>query len=266
MTLNHIWLIDSSPAARKQMIEQAAESVTMPPGININKDLVYSYRVSIIINSFIEDYIKEKVEKDTGNSVLQPHKLNDAIRKEIEGFIPLAIGQLNKSIPSRQELEIRSKNLYEVAGARRLAFANNVTRTLSTTMGSLWERLADISPYAVNTESEFGIKIKGIDVILMNRVTQDIEFAQLKTQQSTLTGSQVPRSVQELTIHENPIFCACFDTNSSWTFNHESIPRLKGAEFWDRIGIQYEIVLENVKQMIRDLEDEYVRILDSITD
>lgn len=264
MTLNYIRLIDSSSIVRKQMIERAAESVNVPS--RIDDDLRYSYRVSAIINLFIQDYIKGKVERDAGNSILQPQRLNDAVRQEIERFVPQAIGQMKESIPSREKLEVRGNNLYEIAGARRLAFANKVTRTLSTTMGSLWEKLASISPYAVNTESEFRIKIKGIDVVLMNKTTQDIEFAQLKTQQSTLTGSQRPRSVRELAIHKHPVFCACFDTNSSWTFNHKSIPRLKGAEFWDRIGIQYEVVLENVKQMIRGLEDEYIRILTSITD
>ncbi|MFC1985740.1 hypothetical protein ACFLWC_01955 [Chloroflexota bacterium] len=262
MTLDYLWLINSSPVARKQIIEQAANSVSVPDGIDNN--LSYSYKVSRIIQPVIKDYIKEMVRMDDNDSILEQGKINDAIKSEINFFLPHAIGQLRESIPSIEELQQRSNNLYEIAGARRLAFANKATRTLSTTMGSLWEKIANISPYALNPESEFGIKIKGIDVILMNKTTEDIEFAQLKTQQSTLTGSQKPRSVQELQIHENPIFCACFDTNSSWTFNHETIPRLKGAEFWDRIGIQYGIVLDNVKRMILDLETEYRNILNQI--
>ncbi|MCL6272223.1 hypothetical protein M3P05_20075, partial [Sansalvadorimonas sp. 2012CJ34-2] len=87
-----------------------------------------------------------------------------------------------------------------------------------------------------------------------------IEYQQLKTQQNTLTGSQKTRSVQELSIHDNPVFCACFP-NNKWTFNHSSIPRVSGEEFWSRIGIPYDLVLEKVNALIIELEQEYVSLL-----
>ena len=265
MKLNHVELLESNPAARRELIEQAARAVVVPR--HIDADLEYSYQIAETIRPFIKDYIKEVVRRDAGDSVLAPGRLEEALRKEIGAFLPMARGELQKSVPSPQELKTRAKNLYELSGARKLAFANNVTRTLSTTMGSLWERLADISPYGLSPEIEFEIAMKGIDVVLMNKGTGEIEFAQLKTQQNTLTGSQKPRSVKELIIHENPIFCACFNTNSNWTFGkHKAIPRVAGAGFWSRIGIDYGMVLENVKWMIGELEDEYVRILNSIED
>ena len=48
-----------------------------------------------------------------------------------------------------------------------LVTSNSVTRSLSTKMGILWEEIADISPYVIIPEFEFGIKIKGIDIIIL---------------------------------------------------------------------------------------------------
>ena len=134
---------------------------------------------------------------------------------------------------------------------------------LSTTMGLLWERLASISPYAINPEIEFNLKIKGIDLISLNVDTNEIEYQQLKTQHNTLTGSQKGRSVQELIIHDNPVFCACLANNSSWTFSHPDIPRVSGEDFWHRIGISYDVFLKSVQELVLELENEYIEILES---
>jgi hypothetical protein len=53
-------------------------------------------------------------------------------------------------------------------------------------MGSLWEKISNISPYIINPEFEFGIKITGIDILLFSEET--VNFAQLKTLKGTLTN------------------------------------------------------------------------------
>ena len=223
-----------------------------------------SREISRVINTFLPDYFRLCLEQDNNRedgSILLETNLIEAFDHEIKLFKSLAIAELKDSISTQEALLKSSKNVYEMSGAVKLAFANNATRNLSTTMGHLWERLASVSPYAINPESEFNIKIKGIDLIVLNFHSAEIEYQQLKTQHNTLTGSQKPRSVEELQVHKNPVFCACFANNSSWTFNHPDIPRVSGNDFWSRIGISYEIVLSNVKKLVLDLEKEYIALL-----
>jgi hypothetical protein len=221
--------------------------------------------LSEVINGFAQQYFDLMITRDIQHpkgSVLVRKNLSAEIDQSISKFLPLAVGKLKTSMPKKEDLKESAKNIYELSGAVKLSFANRATRTLSTTMGLLWESLANISPYAINPESEFSLKIKGIDFISMNVDTKTIEYQQVKTQHNTLTGSQKSRSVAELSIHKNPVFCACFATNSSWTFSHPKIPRVSGAEFWGRIGIDYSLLLEKVEYLILALEKEYVDLLD----
>jgi hypothetical protein len=144
-----------------------------------------------------------------------------------------------------------------MAGCSKLAGANKVTRNLSTTLGMLWEEIACISPYVVNPEREFNLKVRGVDLIsLVGGNT--VEYQQLKTQRNTLTGSQKPRSENELKIHANSSFCVCFAL-SSWTFQSKIIPRYDGPRFWPRIGIDYNLLVTKASQLLRDLEKEYCK-------
>jgi hypothetical protein len=224
-----------------------------------------SQAISKVINLFVGDYFDLRINNDqneSNGSILSPEKLEQAIQLEINKFKPTALDKLRRAVPTIESLEISSKNIYEMSGAVKLSFSNNVTRTMSTTMGLLWERIASISPYSINPELEFGIKLQGIDLISKNIHTNVIEYQQLKTQKNTLTGSQKARSVRELLIHSDPVFCVCFSNNSSWTFNHASIPRVSGGDFWGRIGMSYHLILKKVKALILDLEKEYVELLD----
>ncbi len=253
-------IINLTPRERNSLIEQDIE---VAPD-NIDENLKETYEYSRIINTFIDDYIRTHAKKDQERkegTVLSNENLTKEVNKELTVFKPLAIAELQNSIPSEDELISKGKNLYELSGARKLAFGNNATRNLSTTMGLLWERIANISPFAISPEREFDIKLTGIDIILLNRSTDVIEYAQFKTQQNTLTGSQKPRAVKELSIHDHPIFCACFETKSNWTFRDDNISRYVGAEVWSRIGIDYDIILSSVKNLIKELEDEYVSLL-----
>ncbi|MDX1809701.1 MAG: hypothetical protein R3331_09195 [Sulfurospirillaceae bacterium] len=220
---------------------------------------------SNVINTFIVDYINRKVVEDTNltnGSILETQNLTNEIITKIDIFKEKEVIKLKNSFPVTTELVNSSKNIYEMAGAVKLTFSNKVTRTISTDAGALWETIANISPYAINPESEFNIKIKGIDVIILNINTNIIEYIQLKTQKNTLTGSQVSRSVQELSIHQNPVFCAAFNNNSSWTFSNTNIPRVAGEDFWNRIAIPYNIICDQARNLILDLEREFVSFLE----
>lgn len=247
-------LIDMPAEARKSEILNSA-------GIAVTDDeLERSRKLAAVINSFVDDYFELAIEKDTNRdngSVLLPDNLRKSLSKEISVFKPLAITALRKSAPSRDTIIANPENVYQLAGAVKLSAANKATRNLSTTMGLLWERIANISPYAINPETEFNIKIKGVDLISQNMETRKIEYQQLKTQRNTLTGSQKERSIAELSLHENPVFCACFSLGS-WTFNHVEIPRISGEQFWQRIGIDYEIFERAVKDLMIDLEKIFV--------
>ena len=258
--LNALEVLNAPRNERKSMVltEAGLQNGTELDGIGQAKV------ISSVINEFVDDYFLLSIDRDkkrNDGSVLLEINQRAAFDQKIDEFTPVAIRELRSAIPDRQELIRSSKNLYEMSGAVKLAFANKATRSLSTTMGLLWENLAGVSPHAINPEIEFDLKIKGIDLIAKNINSGVIEYQQLKTQHNTLTGSQKGRSVSELEIHDNPVFCACFANNSSWTFNHPDIPRVSGAEFWSRIGISYDIVTEKLQNLILALEDEYVSLL-----
>lgn len=245
----------TAEARKKCILQEANISET-------ENDLEKASKLANVINRFINNYIKLAIEADnnrSGGSVLNPFNLKAAINKEIEEFKPEAIKELKKSTPSQEEITANPGNIYQLAGAVKLAGANKATRNLSTTMGLLWERIANISPYAINPEIEFALKIKGIDLIAMNKKSGLIEYQQLKTQRNTLTGSQKERAIHELELHKNPVFCACFSLGN-WTFNHDKIPRVSGNHFWERIGIDYKIIEDAVKKLILELENIFVEL------
>jgi hypothetical protein len=253
--INSKAIIGSSPAQRAKMIRAAANITSTDDDISVARKL------SGVINTFIDDYFQHAIQTDknkSGGSILLPTNLQRAIQTEVTAFLPNALDVIRNTGAAAQSATVTSaRNMYELAGATKLAAANGVTRTLSTTMGLLWERIANISPYALNPEIELGLKIVGIDLISKNINTGVIEYQQLKTQQNTLTGSQTKRSVAELSIHENPVFCACFAI-ANWTFSpNNNIPRVSGVEFWSRIGMNYSIVEKNVVNVIQELEKAF---------
>lgn len=254
--INAVDLLSYTPTQRKISITNQAGILATDNEIEVSRKLAR------VINTFIDDYFVLLIQNDQNNangSVLDRENIGQKIDAEIASFRPLAIAELNKANPTRADLIRNAKNLYELAGASKLAGANKATRNLSTTMGLLWERVANISPYAVNPEIEFNLKIKGVDLISKNKQSNIVEYQQLKTKHDTLTGSQKGRSVSELEIHENPVFCACFSLGG-WTFNDPNIPRISGPEFWNRIGIDYPTFEEKVKSLIVDLENVFIAL------
>ena len=150
--LSAVEVFNLEPRDRKKLIESQANVSAEDNEIQASKKL------ATVINTFAKDYfdlLNEIDQSRTDGSILTNENLSSAISLEIAKFKPLAVEALRRSTPKREEIIPSAKNIYELAGAVKLAGANKATRSLSTTMGLLWERIADISPHTINPESEF---------------------------------------------------------------------------------------------------------------
>jgi len=251
-----------SRAKRKKLILSAAKTQIAPD--NLGK-LEEPFKIARVFDGFISDYIDLAIVaeiKSPNHAILKTDNLRVALKEKLDFYLSGALEKVVADPRSVKEMMTNPLNAYELAGAKELAFANKITRNLSTTMGNLWEKLADISPYAVNPELEFGLKTKGIDIICKNIDTNNIENIQLKTTKNTLTGSQSGRTNSELKLYTNPLFAAAFDVSRGWTFqNDPNITRIAGREFWSRIGMDYDVVFEEVISAIKQLEVKFVSAL-----
>lgn len=239
---------------RRELILQQAASV--PAAQIADRDLQTAYKISQALSPVICPYIQAQVELDRQNSsILEEHCQAEAIQSEVEKFVADFNEWLKGTLEVQKAVtEKAPTNLYELAGAKRLASSNAVTRNLSTKMGHLWERLAKISPYAVSPTLEFGISIRGIDIIFC--AEDQPVFAQLKSQRNTLTGAQLPRVKQELELHEQAMFIAAFAVGN-WTFSHPTIPRIAGEQFWQQIHMDYALLEHHVKAMLQRLDQAF---------
>ncbi|UAA37510.1 hypothetical protein KIH87_12385 [Paraneptunicella aestuarii] len=247
-------ILPLTPAERKQLLLEDSNAY------QAKNEFERCQRLSHSINKFIEDYFKQIQLSDRENnigSILQEFNIPDAIMHEINKFKPIAINEITTSISSKNS-ESPPANIYELAGAHKLAGGNKTSRNLSTALNQLWHNIANISPYVVSPEQDFNIKLKGIDLIIHNTSNKKVEYVQLKTQQNTMTGSQKGRTIDELSIYSNPVFCAVFSLGI-WTFNHDVIPRRSGAEFWQSIGIHYPTFERHALELLQMLENEYSR-------
>jgi hypothetical protein len=142
------------------------------------------------------------------------------------------------------------KNIYQLANAYKLSAANAITRTYSTKLGLLWEKIADLAPNVISPELDLGYKIPEVDIIVL--YDDKLYYTQLKTQKNTLTGSQTKRTIDELNKFENHWFVACIDTKCSSTIP-KSLNKLVGKEFWEKIGMDYNEIefylIESIKKI-----------------
>jgi hypothetical protein len=145
-------------------------------------------------------------------------------------------------------------NLFQLVGALKLARANSVSRLVSTHLGSAWEEMAALSHLAVSPEADFGIRLKGVDIVFLEG--GHLRHTQIKTQKNTLTGSQKGRSISELQLHPHPLFAAAFDV-AAWTFPPQTISgieRVAGTAFWSKLGINYADVISAARDCFLRLE------------
>ena len=236
--------ISKNKEEKKNYLLAEAKKIQVPK--NIDKELHYSYKLAQVLNKFIKKYIPN-VKSNSEDVKLK-------ISKEIENFknnyTEIVLPKKINEIPT---------NLYQMSGALKFASINLIVRSLSTEMGVLWENIADCSNLSISTDKEFGLKLSGIDIIFLKE--DEIFYAQIKTMEGTLTGSQAPRSKKELSLHKNSYFVAAFETGTGWTFNSKVIPRIKGKEFWSLLGLDYNFILEKVKKMIKEIEDYYYNLI-----
>ena len=220
-----------------------AQSKTIQNPKKLEKKLHNSYKNKEVLNSFVVKYIKRIKEN-------YPEDIKPEITKKIDEFKKKFI---YTKLPKLINFE--PTNLYQMSGATDFAKINIILTSLSTSMGLLWEEIATLSKIAISTEKEFDIKINGIDIIFIKN--DQPYYAQIKTLEGTLTGSQVPRSESELAMHKNSYFVAAFKTGTSWTFNSKIIKKLLAKEFWSLIDLDYDFILDEVKKMIMEIQDNY---------
>jgi hypothetical protein len=144
-------------------------------------------------------------------------------------------------------------NFYDLVKASKLARANKVSRLISTYLGTAWEEMAALSLFALRPEIEFGQRITGIDLVILDG--DKLRHTQVKTQRNTLTGSQVKRARSELALHEAPLFAAAFAVGS-WTFSSPTVERLDGTAFWTKLAIDYGDVVRAAANCCVFLEKE----------
>ena len=236
--------ISKNKEEKKNYLLAEAKKIKVPK--NIDKELHDSYKLAQVLNKFIKKYIV-KVKSNSDDKEL---KISEEIENFKNNYTEIVLPRKIKEIPT---------NLYQMSGALKFASINLIVRSLSTEMGVLWENIADCSNLSISTDKEFGLKLSGIDIIFLKE--DEIFYAQIKTMEGTLTGSQAPRSKKELSLHKNSYFVAAFETGTGWTFNSKVIPRIKGKEFWSLLGLDYNFILEKVKKMIKEIEDYYYNLI-----
>lgn len=252
-------LIPLSRKDRKALILEYASLIDVS---NIaDEDLQTPYKYGKIISSVAPSYFEYQIVQDRQNgTILDLNKQDRLIARRTDRFADNFIEWLQAEFENKtvsRQANSQPKNLFELCDVKLLSTSNSVTRGLSTRMGALWEHIANISPYVIVPELQFGIKIKGIDVVLLS--DNKIIFAQIKTLKGTLTGSQKSRAKKELAIHQNSFFVSAFDLGS-WTFNDPIIPHIAGKPFWNMICIDYDILENRVKSMLQKIETAFVAL------
>ena len=252
-------LISLSVQERKALILHHASLIDVTH--IADEDLHIAYKYGKIISSIAPAYFQYQILQDKQKgSVLELDRQSQLIGSKTEKFGDIFIAWLKADFENKSailEHHPNPRNLFELCGAKLLVTSNSVTRSLSTKMGILWEQIAYISPYVIVPEFEFDIKIKGIDIIILAEET--IKFVQLKTLKGTLTGSQKNRAKKELSIHDNPLFVSAFDLGD-WTFNDPKINRIAGKNFWNNIGINYEIFEAHVRTMLQRIDKTFAEL------
>ena len=244
---------------RKRHLIDLSKDGRFEPAEGVDQEYHTTWRLARALDTFLVDFINDRIQSfvDFNNK-----------EKRVSLVEESALASFNKILQSlhtdgnsfKSRVKTSPKNIYELGGALKLAFGNNATRSISTSLGLVWENIASISPQAVSPEIHFGVKLKGIDIIVLD--DERLIYTQLKTQKNTLTGSQRGRSVNELVLHDHRQIVACFDTHASWTFNSKLVPRVCGKQFWESIGFQYSEIIDMLKKAMKMLDEEYIKLLE----
>ena len=237
--------IKKDKTEKKDFIISESQKIKKIPK-DVIKDLHQAYKYKEVINKFVTEYIKEIKKNNSNNrSAAITDEINKFKKNYIENILPKRINQ-------------KIVNVYSLSGADSFAKIQLVLRSLSTSMGSLWEKIAICGNTSISSENEFGLKITGTDLISL--IDGNPTYIQIKTMEDTLTGSQGPRSNNELSIHDYSFFAAAFDTGRTWHFKSNKVKKFKGKEFWSKIDLDYDYILKNVKVMVKEIETKYYEL------
>jgi hypothetical protein len=238
--------VKKNKSDKKKYILEEAKKIT-PPG-TIHTNLYDAYKNKEVINKFIKEYINLK--NDTEDQIKENivSKINKFKKNYIENKLP-------------EKIATKKNSVFSMVGAEIFKSAQTISKSLSTSMGSLWEKIASCSNNVINTEEEFGIKITGVDAIAL--IDGKLTYIQLKTAEDTLTAGHSPRSVMELSIHDNSLFGTAFQTGSVWHFRSQNIDKFAGKDFWIKIDLEYDYIFEQVKPMILEIEKKYIELRDA---
>jgi hypothetical protein len=235
------------------------------PQKSIDADLIDTYQTCRILDEYLLDYFLQNQYILT-----ETERLIDQILDNFEQQVIQALSQQKEQFRMNQKAQKKKfKNIFEYAKAENLYLSNKYTDFISENLGHKFEDIANLSPQVFIPDQVLGIKIRGVDLIIYDLDNQLIKYAQLKTKKDTLTGSQAPRSIKELTIHDYPIFAAALNMGSSWTISIKkakqyNIELLAGEEFWSLINLSYNMILEKVSKSIHRIDQElYVHLDES---
>lgn len=246
----------NSRLAAKTEILKRAELIHIPDNIT-DTDLQVAYKTARAMDEYLVGYFNDKdiiapTSEEYNAYIVQ-------ILNECYDELVVSLENVITDFDRRQRMpSIQFTNLFEAAGTKELFLSNKYTRVITEKLGHKFEKIASFSNKVFDSETKLNITIRGVDIIVYNN--NQIRYTQLKTKKDTLTGSQVPRSNKELTIHENSLFVASLNLGSNWTFNNKSnnineITRLTGSRFWSIIGVDYLFLLEQCKNLVTRLNN-----------
>ena len=235
--------MELTPKKRSELVKRGAKKISVPGDI-VTKDHIEAYKKSQVLNEFLNEYINKITEGFEKTDI----EINNEIKTIFDNFIDTFIRDIDAKLSSPKP------SSYTIADTPALSLANTFTRSLSTKLGEVWEKIACISPKVVSPDIDFGIKIKGVDVIIL--LDGNLTYTQIKTMKGTLTGSQVTRSISELKLHDHSLFVGALDLGT-WTFSSEDITRQTGEEFWSRIDLDYSEIHKLAGNVMKKLEESF---------
>ncbi len=221
-----------------------------------NSDLIDGFKQSHVVNQYVP-YHYEQREKSIEDKLASKTKwelyLKNEFKKINEEYKPIILEKIKANIAHMDGLT-RPKSLFEIVGAKELAIAQKHNRSITEKMGHLFENYAVVSPVVFSPEDHYGITIQGVDFIAF--INNEITYCQMKTNKNTLTGSQVPRTKEELLVFEKSWFVSAIDSYAPWSLSSlHGIDRIAGNEFWSIVNIPYELVIESVTTLILEIEN-----------
>lgn len=223
---------------------------------NISNDLREGYQICRILDDYLPDYFDDQEQVSDQQVSDQINLILARFKKEVINSLAKKKDDFIKNVTSQNKSFI---NIFEFSRSENLYLSSIYTRFISENLGHKLEEIAGISHKVFSPEESLKKKIKGIDIIVYDNNV--VRYTQIKTKKDTLTGSQKPRTISELTIHPHSLFVAALNMGKSLTIGDkdkygDGIKRLVGDEFWSLIGLNYGLILDKLSQVIRELDKE----------